>query len=82
MKRLRHHPERYDEHLALKVPVTLWLILAFLVRHLILLAITFMPTTGQEIIVLRDLIQPEYLVADALALPVLLVAARRRPEAP
>jgi len=40
--------------------------------------ITFLPTTGAEITALRDLIRPEYLIADLLALPVALVAARRR----
>jgi hypothetical protein len=79
---MHHAPECYDEHLALKVPVTLWLTLAFLVRHLLLLGITFMPTTGQEITLLRDVIRPEFLLADLIALPVFVVAMRRRPEAP
>jgi hypothetical protein len=79
-----HHwgPQHYDEHLALKVPALMWLTLAFLVRHLLLLGITFMPTTGDEITVLRELIRPEYLIADLIALPVLVVALRRRPQAP
>jgi len=77
-----HAPDRYDEHLTLKVPPMLWLTLVFLVRHLLLLGITFMPTTGQEITVLRDLVRPEYLIADLIALPMLVVAVRRRPEAP
>jgi hypothetical protein len=78
---LPHHPNRYDETLTLKVPGTLWLTLAFLLRHLLLLGITFLPTTGEEITVLRDLIRPEFLAADLLALPVAIVAARRRPQA-
>jgi hypothetical protein len=77
-----HAPDRYDEHLTLKVPPMLWLTLVFLLRHLLLLGITFMPTTGEEITILRDLIRPEYLIADLIALPVLVVAVRRRPEAP
>ncbi|TVQ95095.1 MAG: DUF2919 family protein [Chromatiaceae bacterium] len=79
---LNHDPSRYDEHLTLMVPATLWLVFAFLLRHLLLLGITFLPTTGEEITVLRDLIRPEYLLADLLALPVAIVAARRRPQAP
>jgi hypothetical protein len=79
---LPHDPSRYDEHLALKVPLTLWLVLAFLLRHLLLLGITFLPTTGEEIKALRDLIRPAYLAADLLALPVAVIAARRRPRAP
>jgi len=82
MRAMRYAPECYDEHLTLKVPVMLWLTLAFLVRHLLLLGVTFMPTTGQEITVLRNLIRPEFVLADLIALPVLLVALRRRPEAP
>ena len=77
-----HDPDRYDAHLVLKVPLTLWLVLAFQLRHVLLLGITFMPTTGAEITVLRELIRPEYLLADLIALPVAAVAARRRPEAP
>jgi hypothetical protein len=82
MSRLLYEPERYNDDLALKVPLALWLALAFLVRHLLLLGITFLPTTGEEIRVLRDLVRPEYLLADLIALPVLLVAVRRRPQAP
>lgn len=78
----RWGPQHYDDHLALKVPALMWLTLAFLVRHLLLLGITFMPTTGDEITVLRELIRPEYLIADLIALPLLVVALRRRPQAP
>ena len=79
---LPHDPSRYDEHLTLKVPFMLWLVLAFLLRHLLLLGITFLPTAGAEIMALRALIRPEYVLADLLALPVAVVAARRRPRAP
>jgi hypothetical protein len=82
MNPFRHHPDRYDEHLVLRVPPTIWLALVFLVRHLLLLGITFMPTTGQEITALRDWIRPEYALADLAALPVLAVAAARRPRSP
>lgn len=80
--KLKYAPERYDDHLCLQVPFTLWLCLAFLVRHLLLLGITFLPTTGEEITVLRELIQPEYLLADLIALPVLVAGIRRRPRSP
>jgi hypothetical protein len=79
---MQYPPTRYDDCLTLKVPPTLWLTLAFLLRHLLLLGITFMPTTGDEIKVLRDLIRPEFVIADLIALPVAVVAARRRPLAP
>jgi hypothetical protein len=79
--RLKYTPERYDDYLCLRVPLTLWLCLVFLVRHLLLLGITFLPTTGEEITVLRELIRPEYLLADLIAVPVLVAAIRRRPRA-
>lgn len=79
---LKYAPERYDDYLCLKVPVTLWLCLVFLVRHLLLLGITFLPTTGEEITVLRELIRPEYLLADLIALPILVAGFRRRPRSP
>jgi hypothetical protein len=72
---------RYTDDLVLRVPPALWLAMLFLVRHLVLLGITFLPTTGQEILFLRGLVRPEYLAADLIALPVLIAAARRRPEA-
>lgn len=74
---LRHPPECYDAQLHLRIPATLWLIMALLLRHGLLLIITFMPTTGREITVLRELIRPEYLLADAIALPVFVSAIRR-----
>jgi hypothetical protein len=71
----------YTDDLVLRVPPALWLAMLFLVRHIALLGITFLPTTGQEVLALRDLVQPQYLIADLIALPVLMSAARRRPEA-
>lgn len=82
MRQLSHDIDRYDEHLCLKIPITLWLTLVFLTRHLWLLGITFLPTSGEEIKVLRELIQPQYLIADLIALPVGIAAIRRRPQAP
>jgi hypothetical protein len=71
---------RYDDHLTLRVPPLLWFAMLYLVRHLVLLGITFLPTTGEEIEILRGLVHPAYLIADLIALPVLIAAARRRPE--
>jgi len=72
---------RYRDDLVLKVPPSLWLVMLVEVRHLVLLGITFLPTMGPEILFLRGLIRPGYLLADFIALPVLIAAARRRPEA-
>jgi hypothetical protein len=77
----RYPIDRYTDDLVLRVPPTLWLAMLFLIRHLVLLGITFLPTTGQEVLVLRGMVRPEYLIADLIALPVLIAAARRRPEA-
>lgn len=41
---MRYPPERYSDDLILRVPPVLWLVMLFLVRHLILLGITFLPT--------------------------------------
>jgi hypothetical protein len=76
--RPRYGSHRYDEDLVLKVPPLLWLTMIFLVRHLLLLGITFLPTTGEEIEVLRNLVRPEFLFADLLAATVLAAAFRRR----
>lgn len=76
--RLRHPSHRYDDDLVLKVPLLLWLALVFLVRHVLLLGITFMPTTGEEIEVLRHLARPAYVLADLPAALVMLAGMKRR----
>ncbi len=78
---LHYPPHRYSDTLVLRVPPALWLAMLVLVRHLILLGVSFLPTMGQEVLFLRGLVRPEYLIADLIALPVLIAAARRRPEA-
>ena len=78
---LRYPPERYSDDLVLRVPPALWLVMLFLVRHVVVLGITFLPTMGQEVLMLRGLVRPWYLPADLLALPVLIAAARRRADA-
>jgi len=80
MPNLPHPAHRYDEDLHLKVPLLLWLAMVFLVRHFLLLGITFLPTTGEEIKILRNLVHPLYLLSDLPAVLVLFVAMRRRPE--
>jgi hypothetical protein len=74
----RYSAHRYDDDLLLKTPPLLWLAMVFLVRHVLLLGITFLPTTGPEIAALRAWVRPEDLLAALPALPVLLVALRRR----
>lgn len=73
---------RYDDDLLLKTPVLLWLTLVFLVRHLLLLGITFLPTTGEEIEVLRTLVQPQFTLADVPAALVMVAGFRRRRPCP
>jgi len=80
MPNLPHPAHRYNEDLHLKVPLLLWLAMFFLVRHFLILGITFLPTTGEEIKILRELIHPLYLLSDLPAGLVMLVAMRRRPE--
>lgn len=78
VQRLRYASHRYDDDLLLKVPPVLWLALIFLMRHILLLGITFLPTTGEEIEIFRDLIRPEFVLTDLVAAPVLLAGFRRR----
>ncbi len=80
MPNLAHPAHSYNEDLHLKVPLMLWLAMVFLVRHFLLLGITFLPTTGEEIKILRELVHPLYLLSDLPAGLVLFVAMRRRPE--
>lgn len=78
----KHHAARhYDDNLGLRVPPMLWLSMLFLVRHPILIGITFLPTSGDTLEYLRALVEPIRLAADLPALVVLIAATRRRPEA-
>ncbi|WP_296809305.1 DUF2919 family protein [Thiocapsa sp.] len=81
-RRPRYASHRYDDDLLLKVSILLWLALVFLVRHLLLLGITFLPTTGEEIDVLRTLVRPEFVLADLPAALVMAAGFRRRRPCP
>lgn len=82
MSAKKHHAARhYDDNLVLRVPPMLWLAMLFLVRHPILIGITFLPTSGDTLEYLRSLVEPISLAADLPALVVLITATRRRPEA-
>lgn len=72
----------YDDDLVLKVPLLLWAAMVFLVRHVLFLGLTFLPRVGDAMSYLRDIVEPVFLLADALAAPVLLVALRRKPGSP
>jgi hypothetical protein len=80
-KRLPYPLFRYDEELVLKVPVSLWVAMGFLVRHFVLLGVTFLPRTGDMTEYLRDLVDPIFLLSDLPAVIVLLAALRRRSAA-
>jgi len=83
MSNSRTYPSHYyDDHLVLRVPPVLWIAMAFLVRDVALLAVTFIPRSGDAIIVLRDFVQPLFLAADLPALLVLAIALRRKPDSP
>ncbi|MFB1485778.1 MULTISPECIES: DUF2919 family protein [unclassified Thiocapsa] len=81
-RRPRYASHRYDDDLLLKTPILLWLVLVFLVRHLLLLGITFLPTTGEEIEILRNLVRPEFIFADLPAALVMAAGFRRRRPCP
>ena len=78
----RYPAHYYDDQLVLRVPAALWLAMLFLVRDLALLAVTFVPRSGQAINVLRELVQPIDIAADLPALVVLVIALRRKPDSP
>lgn len=82
---MKQHPtypaNRYDEHLVLKVPPMLWLAMLFLVRHAILILLSYLPRTGDAMLYLRDLVEPWFLLADVPAALVLFAAVRRKPGA-
>ena len=82
---MKQHPtypaHRYDEHLVLKVPPLLWLTMLFLVRHVILIFLSYLPRTGDAMTYLRDLVDPLFLLSDLPAALVLFAAVRRKPGA-
>jgi len=83
VKPVRAYPaHRYDEHVVLKIPPLLWLAMLFLVRHSVLLLLTFLPRTGETMTYLRDFVDPLFLFADLPAGIVLFAAARRKPGMP
>lgn len=82
MSNRNHYPaHRYDDHLVLQVPPMLWLAMVYLVRHPVLIALTFLPTSGDTLDYLRTLVEPVRLLADLPALAVLVAAMRRGPKA-
>jgi hypothetical protein len=81
-RRAQYGSHRYDDDLLLKAPMLLWLTMVFLVRHILLLGMTFLPTTGEEIEIFRTLVRPEFLLADLPAAAVMLAGFRRRRPCP
>lgn len=77
-----YRAHRYDEHLVLRVPPLLWLVMVILVRHFLLVLLTFIPRTGDAMTYLRDLVDPLFLISDLPAAVVLFAGVRRRPGAP
>jgi hypothetical protein len=83
MKRVPAYPaHRYDEQLVIKIPPLLWLTMLFLIRHAILVLLSYLPRTGEAMTYLRYLVDPLFLVADLPAVLILFAAVRRKPGAP
>lgn len=78
---LAYHPDAYDEHFALRVPAVLWLVMAWAVHPLILLALGHLPQSGNEFAYVARLVEAPALLATLPAVVVLVAAARRRPAA-
>ena len=73
---------RYDEQLVLKVPPLLLLVMVFLVRHVFLVLLSFLPRTGDAMTYLRDLVDPLFLLSDLPAALVLLAVLLRKAGSP
>jgi hypothetical protein len=79
MKKATPYPvSRYDRHFCLKIPPLLWLTMLFLMRHTVLVLLSFLPRTGDAMTYLRDLVDPLFLFADLPAGIVLFAAVRRK----
>jgi hypothetical protein len=76
-----YSPGQYNDDLSLRPPWSLWVILAYCVRHALFILLGFLPTTGDTLDYLRDGVEPAFLIVNALALSVLIAALRRRKEA-
>lgn len=78
---LAYDPDCYDEHFALRVPLPLWLVMAFAVHPQILLLLGHLPQGGTEFAYLTRLVDAPALLGTLPAIAVLVAAARRRPAA-
>lgn len=78
---LAYHPDAYDEHFALRVPWLLWLVMAWSIHPLILLAAGHLPQGGDEFAYLSHRVDVSALLASLPAVATLVAAARRRPAA-
>ncbi|MBX9606954.1 MAG: DUF2919 domain-containing protein [Gammaproteobacteria bacterium] len=78
---LPYHPDAYDEHFALRIPLTLWAVLLYALHAECLLLLGHLPQAGAELGYLLAYVAPNELVASLPALAVLVAALRRRPTA-
>lgn len=76
-----YSPGQYNDDLSLRPPWSLWLILAYCVRHALFILFGFLPTTGDTLDYLRDGVEPAFLIVNVLALTVLVAGLRRRVQA-
>lgn len=78
---LPYHPDAYDEHFSLRVPLTLCAVLLYALHAECLLLLGHLPQAGAELGYLLSYVAPADLVASLPALAVLVAALRRRPTA-
>jgi len=78
---LPYHPDAYDEHFALRIPLLSWLVMAYAVHPQVLLLLSHLPQSGAEFSYLANLVEVPALLATLPAIAVLVAAARRRPAA-
>lgn len=78
---LPYHPDAYDQHFCLRVPLLLWLVMAFAVHPEILLLLGHLPQSGNEFAYLAGLVDVPALLVSLPAVAVLVAAGRRQPTA-
>ena len=80
-RHLPYHPDAYDEHFALRIPATLWLILVYAAHVGLFVLIAKLPHDGIDLGFITRLVDNDSLVAALPAILVLFAAIRRRPAA-
>lgn len=80
-RHLPYHPDAYDEHFALRIPFTLWMVLVYAAHVGLFVLIAKLPHEGIDLGFITSLVDNYGLAASLPAILVLFAALRRRPSA-